>query len=181
MTYSGPLRAIMPMQVSTITMHPWLTLALCDNTSASAVWPTADLAMYIPFALHAPAIVKELWWYNGASVSGTVDAAVYNEDGTQRLFSAGAPSQAGTSAPQAVDITDTLLLPGRYWMGLVLGNTTGTFVRLTGVTNIPAAQKFFGMQQQALGSTAMPSSTTFAAASNNYIPIMGLNLETAGP
>src|SRR5689334_23396390 len=76
----------------------------------SAVWPTANLAIYCPFRIGTSRLARKLYWVNGAAVSGNVDCGIYDVAG-RKLVSAGSTAQTGTTAVQSVDITDTMLGP----------------------------------------------------------------------
>jgi len=147
--------------------------------AASAAWPTANLAMYLPLYIRAPIVAKQIWWVNGTAVSGNVDMGIYSETGSTKLYSTGTTVQSGTSVPQATTISNNglVLPPGRYWFGLAVDNTTATIFRWTNDADIGNLQKFFGMQQQA-SAFVLPASTTFAAAVNAFVPLLGIALTT---
>src|SRR3972149_4026032 len=111
-------------------ISPWsaCSIANCIGTMgvpASAVWPTANKALYVPFRIGKPVLVKKLFLINGATVSGNVDVGIYDAAGT-RLISAGSTAQAGASALQQFDIADTLLGWGLFYMALAVRNVTAT-------------------------------------------------------
>lgn len=133
---------------------------------ASAVYPLANLALYFPFVLAEPVLVKKVAWMNGTAVSGNVDVGVYDEVGT-RLFSTGSTAQAGTSAKQEVDITDIYLTPGLYYLAIACDNTTATFLRSTQIQEVA---RILGCMEQT-SAFALPATATFAQmARAGYIP-----------
>ncbi len=140
----------------------------------SNTFPTANLAILIPFQLPESTQVAQLFWHNGAAVSGNVDMGIYTADG-RRLVSTGSTAQAGTSTHQAVDITDTILGPGLFYMAIALDNTTGTL--FSGALGSAVGAKVLGMAQMA-SAFPLPTSVTFASIGQDYIPLMALTTGT---
>lgn len=150
------------------------------NTFGSGNWIAANRAIYVPFRLTAPRVVRQLWWYNGTIV-GTVhlDCGIYMANGpstTSLLVSSGSTVQAGGSALQLVDVTDTLLPGGLYYMALVMdANSSGVFRCTYGVQN----SRIIGMCQQASAFT-LPASMTPAAIASTFYPVFGWTEKPSG-
>src|SRR3972149_4117985 len=85
---------------------------------ASAVW-VANVIVYIPVVIPASFRIEQLVARNGVAVSGNIDMGIYDEKGT-RIVSAGSTAQAGASADQTFNVTDTLIGPGQYYLALSL-------------------------------------------------------------
>lgn len=143
---------------------------------ASVAWPAANRALYFPFYFEVPVTVTELFTYNGGTASGNIDIGLY--DSQKKLLTAiGSTAQAGTSALQFFNITDTPLLPGAYWLGHVHSNTTGTYIAVN--AGIGHQADAYGCGREALGSTALPATATFATGGSTYIPFIGMLLKAA--
>lgn len=148
-------------------------LANCYPSStgvAAAPHPSANRAIYVPFHLTESMTVYKMAIGNGATVSGNLDLGVYSEAGI-KLVSSGSTPQAGTGTLQEVDITDTLLVPGRYYMAIALDNATGTYLAFTDGTLSP--YKLFGMAQQAT-AFPLPATATFASLTSINAPIISI-------
>lgn len=141
------------------------------SPNVSAVWPSANLAIFIPFVIYRPSIAYHLSLHNGAAVSGNVDMGIYDERGN-RLVSKGSTAQAGTTTIQPFDITDTLLMPASYYVGLALDNGVGTVERSA---TQAVQQRVCGMQQMA-AAFVLPATATFAALTNAYTPAVAVHL-----
>ena len=139
------------------------------NGTSSAVWPSANLAIFVPIQIGCAVTITVLVWNNGAAVSGNIDVGIYDAAGT-RLVSSGSTAQSGTSVIQQVNITDTLIGPGLYYWAMALDNTTGAVFRATAVN--AEACRCMGLLQQAT-AFALPATATFASMAQNYIPILG--------
>lgn len=149
----------------------------CFNVApASAVWPTANTAIFVPFVVNSPIVVVKMGILNGATVSGNVDVGIY-DDQQNRLISKGSTAQSGVSAVQSFDITDTSLLPGIYFMALCVDNVTATVYRSSlAITGGPAA---LGIYNQAVGAVTLPDPAVFAKPSGNgAIPQMFITART---
>ena len=139
---------------------------------ASAVWPSSNLAIFIPFTLPEASLALAMFSYNGATASGNLDVGLYKADGT-RIVSMGSTAQAGTSALQTLDITDTTLPGGELlYLAMAMDNTTGTTFRLTGSSNV-GQLRACGVMQMAT-AFPLPATATFATLTSNYAPVVGV-------
>ncbi len=142
--------------------------------NASTAWPTANLAIYVPFEIAHEFLIQVLYWVNGGTVgTDSVDVAVYTEAGV-RVINGGGTLSAGASIVQQVDVADTLIQPGRYWMGMACSGTTATFL-----ASAPAAAilRAAGVTQQATAYT-LPDPMVPAAMASAYFPMFGLATRT---
>ena len=163
-----------------VTIHPWawesIGVKLTGQggttlpNAVSTAYPTANQALYVPFCLTRPIIVAQLFWVNGATVSGNVDAGIYSVDGVL-LVSTGSTAQAGTSVSQVVDITDTQLGTGLFYLAIAVDNTTATLIR--GTAGSVARCAAMGCANQG-SAFPLPAPATFATIASNYIPVFGL-------
>jgi hypothetical protein len=143
----------------------------------SAVWPEANLAIYYPFSLSAAATVRQLFLLNGATVSGNIDLGIYAEDGT-KLVAKGSTAQAGTTNVQGLDITDSHVGPGRFYIGVALDNVTATTRRSNTTTVQIAAPLGILMQSTAF---PLPATATFATMIYGYFPLVGISFFAGVP
>lgn len=143
----------------------------------SATWPTANLRMYFPYLITEDVTVAKLWCYNGATASGNVNMSLYDSSGTEIANTdTGSVAQSGTNQVQEFNITDTAIAAGQIYVSISLDNTTGTLFRsqISTAINIEGLQAA-GAAQESSAFTA-PSSATFAAVANNYIPLCGFSI-----
>jgi hypothetical protein len=148
-------------------------------TGASLAWPAANRAMFFPFAIEITVTAYQMWWYNGATVNNTandMDVGIYDVLGNRLVRQGGTIAQTPINALQVSDISDTVLIPGVYYMAMCVGNTTCTFIRRQ-----PSALSLqvCGVQQQAVGAVGLPDPATFANPTSAYQPVMGISLATA--
>lgn len=134
----------------------------------SAVWTAANRAIFVPFRLTRAKPVTKLFAHNGATASGNLDIGIYTIDGT-RIVSTGSVAQSGTNVCQVIDITDTLLGDGDYYLALAMDGTTGTVFRAA-----PQATRLrtAGVLQQA-SAFPLPATATFAAVASAFLPFFG--------
>jgi hypothetical protein len=138
-----------------------------SSAPASGTWDSANRAVFVPFRVSRPIYVVNMFVFNGLVVSGNLDIGIYTSDGT-RLVSIGSTAQAGTSAIQTLDITDTLLGPGLFYMALVFNNTTARVFQQTVVpSGIVCGMAIMN------AAFPLPATATFSQ-SYNYLPVFGL-------
>lgn len=168
------------LEPNTASITPWSLLESIGSKiagmnvsmtgAASAVWPSANLAVYVPFVLRRQITVTQLFWYNGATASGNVDVGIYTADGA-RIVSSGSTAQGTINVLQAVDITDTPIGPGLYRMALAVNNGTATM--FAAASGLIALFSSAGVTQQAT-AFALPATSTIATATFDYLPVFGL-------
>jgi hypothetical protein len=161
-----------PVNSVVTTLSPWCVgvelAAVAAAAPASTAWPSANRAILTPMRLPEIVTVTKLYWYNGATVSGNVDCGIYTADG-RLVVSTGSTAQAGTSAGQEVNITDTQIGPGIYYLALALSSATGTIFRTAPTL---AFLKAMGLLQIA-SAVPLPASATLAAMATAYVPVVG--------
>lgn len=140
-------------------------------TPASAVWPAANRAIFVPFVLPERVTVRQLLCVNGGTVSGNVDVGIYNSD-LSLLISSGSTAQAGVNSTQTFDVTDTVLQPGFFYLAMAANNILATNQRWA---PFGTQQGAFGVAQQA-SAFPLPASATLASVTSSYIPYIGLSL-----
>jgi hypothetical protein len=140
--------------------------------SASAAYPLANLALYIPFVVCQRVPVVRLFSNNGGGVSGNIDLGIYDHTG-QRLVSTGSTAQAGVSAPQMFTVAVTLGA-GRYYLAVAMDNTTGTLRRY----NLSALHWVGAGVAEQTSAFPLPATATFATMTRAYMPIIGLSTIT---
>lgn len=142
---------------------PWPTGTATNN----AVWTTANIARYYPVLVPEPTIVTKIAVRIGTS-SGNLDLGIYDEQGV-RLVSSGSTAMAATSTMQVIDITDTLLTPGVYYLAIAVDNTTASFNNINNSTGpLAGACSMMGIRQEA-SAFPLPATATFAATTSDYL------------
>lgn len=149
----------------------------CNNGAASGAVGAANTARLVPIQLSRAYLAKMLFWYNGAGVAGTVDVGIYDRNGVKIVTasdtnSGTAITQSGASTIQSVDITDTWLNPGTYFIAHVGSTTTtATYFRVN-----PSAtqQRSCGVAMMA-SALPLPSTVTFTATNASSLPICGFS------
>lgn len=161
---------ITPFSFNSLGMQ---TVGLSPGGAVASATAGTNIAMYFPWLVETPCTVTKGFVMNGASVNGNIDVGVYDHEFTL-IVSKGATLQAGTNAIQELDITDTTIMPGRYWIGFV--NTgTGTVFALTGVDESMANRAALLIQT---GQTSLPSSATPIKnnQSSPVVPMFGFSI-----
>jgi hypothetical protein len=167
-------------------LNPWMryfaggpelrSIAVAANP-ASAAWPAANTALYIPFNLPWPYQVRRAFWCNGTAVVSNMDIGIYSLGGAQ-IWHSGSTAQAGASLLQFVTpATPILLNPGYYVLAL---NCSGTTNAITAAALTAIQGRLLGLYQQAVGAIALPGSAAFAAYASLIMPICGITRTASG-
>jgi hypothetical protein len=154
-------------------VHEW-TNSLCTVTPdgivssvamASAAWPSANLAIYVPVRVYRTCTVYKMATGCGATAGGNFDLGIFTWSGV-KLVSTGSTARSASSEV-IVDVTDTQLHPGRYWLGMSANGTDNYMT--TGAALNAGFAKQAGMRQQAT-AFALPSTATFATVAQSLVP-----------
>lgn len=151
------------------------TLIYRATNGSVGAWPAANLAIYTPVEVKAPCTAYQVA-FNVGTQNGNCDVGIYDEMGN-RLVSSGSTA-VGAAGIQVIDITDTDLKPGVYFLAMNVDNTTATIMRLSGGTSTPEMQAT-GCQQQAVGAVTLPNPATFADPGQIYIPFIYVSVYQA--
>lgn len=146
------------------------------NTALSNNWPAAaNVALFVPFGVAQAITAVKMWVQNGTAVAGNIDMGIFDAAGTM-LVHKGSTAQAGISGIQELDITDTLLAPGRYYMGISSDTSGVTSKTFQGVMGGAYLAVFTGCYQVA--ATFPLATVTYAAYASVRVPWFGLAART---
>jgi hypothetical protein len=139
------------------------------GSAATAAWPSANLLIGYPFRVCRSTTLTKLWLYKGGAIAGNLDLGIYDAAGTKIISTGSTAESAGTNQLQVIDITDTTLGEGDFYLCLTMDGTTGTTMRLTWTGS--ASPWALGQVHVA---SAFPLPATVAWAISDYhLPIFG--------
>lgn len=155
-------------------ISPWSELSIGGMLGAAistigvgTVYPAANRALFIPFILPRAWLVTQAV-VGGGSTTGNCDLGVYDHAGN-RLVSSGSVAKQ-TNAETVANLTDTLLLPGSYYMAIAADGVQQY------VAVAPAQIGYLqamGMKQMAT-AFVLPATATFATVATSFVPVMAL-------
>lgn len=161
----------------TISVASIFSGPITNVAPASTAWPSANLAIFVPFQLTDYQTVTKIIVGAGATAAGNFDVGIYDSTGN-RIVSSGATAK-GASTEHIIDITDTALGPGLYYMAMA-ADGTNNYVMWTpsGTSPVPLQKaRLVGVLNVASAYT-LPSSVTLAAASSALVPSIALYLRS---
>lgn len=145
------------------------------TAAASATFPSANRAYYLPFIVNSPVTITDISVYigatNGSPGPSNIDVGIYDFSGTKLVSSGAQDTTAWTiNTLRTVGITDTVLGRGRFYAAIAADNTTLALFRNSfGGSSAPIS----GQLMQAT-AYPLPATATFAA-STAYSPVMTLH------
>jgi hypothetical protein len=144
--------------------------AIAMPSAASITW-VANLAVFIPFGVSQPFLVREVFWMNGSTAGTNIDVGLYDTAGN-RLASLGSTAQGTASAVvTSTTWTDYTLAPGDYYLAFATSGTTNVPGGWATTANIAAG---LGIGQMAT-AFALPNPATIVPLTNAVVPYVGLN------
>lgn len=163
-----------------VVIGPWCeefsanTLYGEGAAAAATSWPTANKPMALPFVVRVPFVVTKLGWVNGSSVTTNFDMGVYDAS-FNRLVSCGSTSRTGASVWQFVDVTDTALSVGMYYLAAVSDANTANNVLAVPVVGNNIMALFGGMDSNT-DAFPLPNPLTNMAATSVVarLPVMAM-------
>lgn len=165
-----------PMSYGFRTWHTLYNVGPATSGSGPGTDNVEFNAILLPFSC----VVKRMWWANGSSSSGTnVSAAIYapksitGEPGGLIVQTA-ATAQGTVSQVQFVDVTDTYLPAGPYWLALATAGTTSFF----GWTDTSWIDAYSTYTQASITVGSLPSTATPTEPSGRRTWLFGFSTTT---
>lgn len=182
MYVQGLVEPIIPM-VSTFTTwgHIFGNYATSSAVTGRA-FIAANAVQYQPVFVPSACVARRLWWANATSGSYNVSAAIYastasGEPGA-KIIECGSTAQGTSNEVQFVDITDTSLAPGTYW--IALAGSSGSLLILGVVQPNQAWNALLQFQQTSITLGALPATATPVESSYSNTFLFGF-ATTASP
>lgn len=152
------------LSTNSMDLCPSFAAAVANGYSAaSAVYPTANRALFYPVFCQEPFTARFMGIANGTAVAGNVDVGIYDVLGN-RLVSSGSVAQAGTSTVQTFNIADTDIPMGWYFLAVACSSTTAQFMRMSAANQLLRAHCVMQMDT----ALPLPATATFAALASSY-------------
>lgn len=103
---------------------------LVAAAAGSTAWTTANKPLAIPFRISVPMVVQQFGWRNGSGTqTDSVDIGIYDSAFNRLVSGGGTARSGGASTTQWVNVTDTALPVGAYYLATSMnGTTAGQYV-----------------------------------------------------
>lgn len=138
---------------------------------ASVAWPAANRAIFVPVRVPIGVTVYKLACGSGTGTTGNFDLGIYDAGGNL-IVSTGTTAKTSASEDRVIDITDTFLGPGLYYLAMAVDDT-GAYMSAA-PSNLGLC-KLMGVKQMA-SAFVLPSTVTFATLANSYVPAISAYL-----
>ena len=134
----------------------------------SVAWAGANDVVAIPFRLFTGMTVYQLGTWNGSgTMTDSFDIGIY-DTAWNRKVSKGGTARSGVSSAQWVDVTDTYLPPGKYYLAMSNNGTTANNSRnINGATSV-GVQALLGVMDSATAAYPLPDPLTNMAAASIF-------------
>lgn len=139
---------------------------------AALNWPSNNLAIFVPLRLTEATTLKRFFYLSGNN-TGNVDVGIYDEAGN-KIISTGSTAQSTSNQVNYISVASTALATGNYFLAIAYASTTAAPFRAGGQQMTRA----MGILQMA-SALPLPTTATFAAAGQDYIPLFGFSTLTA--
>jgi hypothetical protein len=149
------------------------TNSLGTSTSNSALWPATDLVIYVPVRVKQRVVAVKLWFGSGAVGTGNVQVGIYDQLGARQIATATTAKQAALDE-QVIDITDTTIGPGLYYLALQCSNATDTFFGSPLSAPLPVTT---GVRTQAVAFGLPATATWVVNQTHAFVPCVGMLVE----
>jgi hypothetical protein len=152
-----------------------VAITALGGSSLSGPWITANKPLAVPFTINDAMVVTHLGWRNGSAAGSNHDIGIYDEQ-WNRLVSAGSSAAGTSSIWNFVDVTDTPLGAGRYYLVKVIDATTANRARYW---NTPATTTFatmLGLKETATDSFPLPNPLVGMTdpITHQRVPVLGI-------
>lgn len=171
-----PLNVITPFSVE--SQGTIMNASAMGMISLASTAPGANFVYYNPFMIYERATAVKMTYVVGATSNGNCDLGIYDARTKTRLVNSGSTAQGAINTLQEIDITDTILTPGRYFMALTLSSGTGTIMHTSQVDEL--FSNVMPAYVETTGGFGLPATAAFAmtTASSPSVPLFGVNFNT---
>jgi hypothetical protein len=148
------------------------------GVAQSQAYTPGSRCLFVPFTIDQIVTAYQMYTQNGTTAANAIDVGIYDAR-MNSLVTLGGTNQVGTSNLQLFDITDTILVPGRYFMGIVMNGSppTGTFTNFGNAAQ-PRHLRFAGCLEK-LSTYPLPTgAVTTTTVANGFLPHFGVMLQT---
>lgn len=152
------------------------SFALGTTTAASAAYPAANLAVYVPTYLEQAAVVYEMWAETGTlTTSNTIEVGLYTMAGAKVIACADLTVTTASDTVNTSTFTDTLVPAGSYYLAFACSGTRN----FVGTALAAGLYQAMGcLEQTGLTGSTLPATATFAAYTRAFLPLFGLNFRS---
>jgi hypothetical protein len=150
-------------------------LRLTRAAIASGAWPSANKPIAIPFVLSQAAILQQVRFRTGSAAGGNGDVGIYDTS-FNRIVSSGSTAFSASSSYQLMDIADTALAPGRYYLAFALDNITANRVGFIAATSSTLVTRVMGCLDSTTNAFPLPNPLTNMVAAATFVRIPGFSL-----
>lgn len=173
MTYAPGYVEQVPPMVSPFTLNwGFMTEGDAGASPASATWESGNRAVFVPIFVPTVCIAKRVWWANGATATGsaTIEVGIYANAGYKPVTKlvSGSATQATASVLQFVDVTDTILTPGLWWLAITASTTTNTTLFRSQVAST-SVDELYRMEQATANPLPSPATPVKSSAQNIWL------------
>lgn len=163
-------RILVPTDPCFSTSH---VLAQVQSSSGASGWPTANLALAMPFAISVPTVVEQFGVATGTTLNVNVDIGIYTS-GLALLTSTGSVALSSASTWQWFNVTDIALPHGRYYLGMSVNSTSAQDVFFYGATVASALATVGCLQAASSFALPNPLASTAEASSFTRLPYVAM-------
>lgn len=168
-----PLNVITPWHEDSMGHLPWAAWSGTLTSTASAAF-VDELIYFYPFVIRQSALAVKMGYIVGATAAGSVDLGIYDSQGNL-IVSTGLTAQGTINVLQEIDITDTLLNPGNYYMAIKCTDGTGT-----GFSTAPADERILShvpIYTEAGGAgAALPTTATMISSTQASVAVIAMGV-----
>jgi hypothetical protein len=149
-------------------------LAIAQNQGVGTVaWPSTSEPVAVPFRVFKGMTVYQLGWQNGSgTMTDSVDIGIYDASWNRKV-SGGGTARSGAAAVQWVDVTDTFLQVGKYYIVQANNGTTASQARTLYGSITTGLAAGLGVFDSATTAYPLPNPLTNMAAATifTFVPI----------
>lgn len=147
-------------------------LAAMNSGSIGNISLTANRALLVPIYVPSDMLVRKFMYITNTTPSGTIDMGLY-DDAFTRIVSKGSTAIGGASALVEMDVTDTPIDRGMYYLALS-ASASGTSVLVGGTTGTVSLTKVVGSLIQDTAHP-LPATLTPVVVTNAVLPLVGIS------
>lgn len=134
-------------------------------------------AYFYPFRLDVGATAMKLYYITGPTQNGNVDMGIYDSQ-FNAVITSGSTAQGAANTLNALDITDTSLPPGNYWVAFASNSATATVFANADGDELSMGVLPYYVQASAFALPTTTATPVKSTAASPVLMLLGVSFDT---
>lgn len=154
-----------------------LTAVSVTTAAVTSATVVQNQAYYYPFRLDIGATAMKLYYITGGTQNGNVDMGIYDSQ-FNSVVTMGSTAQGAANTLNELDITNTDLPPGNYWLAFASNSATATVFQNADADELSMPGSPYYVQASAFALPTPTATPVKSTAASPAVLLLGVSFDT---